>query len=127
MAHEHPNKLHTVGCPAPGHDIRLIDDWGREVSPGGTGEIVGHSMAMMNSYHHLPTATENAEWRDTSRWRTITALGRNACGVRSLEAGQPVKGSDIAGVGECIARQNTAPGSGRDRGCTPTKSDWQGA
>src|SRR5450830_124 len=71
MAHEHPNKLHTVGCPAPGHDIRLIDDWGREVSPGGTGEIVGHSMAMMNSYHHLPTATENAEWRDTSGRRFI--------------------------------------------------------
>ncbi|MFZ6692694.1 class I adenylate-forming enzyme family protein [Undibacterium sp. SXout20W] len=70
-AHEHPDKLHTVGCPAPGHDIRLIDDQGREVQPGGTGEIVGHSIAMMNAYHKLPTATENAEWRDASGRRFI--------------------------------------------------------
>src|SRR6185369_12566094 len=32
MAHEHPGKLHTVGLPAPGHDIRMIDDAGREVA-----------------------------------------------------------------------------------------------
>ena len=30
-AHLHPDKLHTVGQPAPGHDIRLIDEAGREV------------------------------------------------------------------------------------------------
>ena len=33
-AHLHPHKLHTVGQPAEGHDIRLIDDAGREVAPG---------------------------------------------------------------------------------------------
>ena len=27
-AHEHPDKLHTVGQPAEGHDIRLIDEAG---------------------------------------------------------------------------------------------------
>ena len=42
-AHEHPDKLHTVGQPAEGHDIRLIDEDGREVPPGETGEVVGHS------------------------------------------------------------------------------------
>ena len=44
-AHRHPDKLHTVGRPAPGHDIRLIDDDGREVPPGEAGEVVGHSPA----------------------------------------------------------------------------------
>ena len=34
MAHEHPDKLHTVGQPAPGHDIRLIDDDGNVSVPG---------------------------------------------------------------------------------------------
>ncbi|MEO7008341.1 MAG: class I adenylate-forming enzyme family protein, partial [Caldimonas sp.] len=42
-AHEQPTKLHTVGQPAPGHDIRLIDDDGRELASGETGEVVGHS------------------------------------------------------------------------------------
>ena len=42
-AHEHPDKLHTVGRPAPGHDIRLIDEDGKEVPAGQIGEIVGHS------------------------------------------------------------------------------------
>ena len=27
-AHEHPTKLHTVGQPAEGHDIRVIDEAG---------------------------------------------------------------------------------------------------
>ena len=27
-AHLHPDKLHTVGRPAPGHDIRLVDEQG---------------------------------------------------------------------------------------------------
>ena len=28
VAHEHPDKLHTVGQPMPGHDIRVIDATG---------------------------------------------------------------------------------------------------
>ena len=28
-AHVHPDKLHTVGRPAEGHDIRLIDEQGQ--------------------------------------------------------------------------------------------------
>ena len=44
-ASKYPDKLHTVGNPAPGHDIRLIDDQGRELPPGSTGEVVGHSKA----------------------------------------------------------------------------------
>jgi long-chain acyl-CoA synthetase len=61
-AHLHPGKLHTVGQPAPGHDIRLIDEHGRELPAGSTGEIVGRSPGMMTGYHGQPALTRNAEW-----------------------------------------------------------------
>lgn len=61
-AHEHPDKLHTVGQPLPGHDIRLIDEEGREVAPGEIGEIVGRSGAMMVGYHNKPDKTSEAQW-----------------------------------------------------------------
>jgi long-chain acyl-CoA synthetase len=70
-AHEHPDKLHTVGRPAPGHDIRLIDEAGKEVAIGEIGEVVGHSPAMMNGYHNQPGKTAEAEWRDPSGKRFI--------------------------------------------------------
>jgi acyl-CoA synthetase (AMP-forming)/AMP-acid ligase II len=70
-AHEFPDKLHTVGRPSEGHDIRLIDESGREVGPGEVGEVVGHSPAMMNGYHNQPERTAEAEWRDPSGKRFI--------------------------------------------------------
>jgi acyl-CoA synthetase (AMP-forming)/AMP-acid ligase II len=67
----HPDKLHTVGVPAPGHDIRLIDDEGREVARGETGEVVGHSPGIMTGYHNQPELTRAAEWRDATGKRFI--------------------------------------------------------
>jgi long-chain acyl-CoA synthetase len=61
-AHRHPDKLHTVGRPAEGSDIRLIDDDGREVAAGEAGEVVGHSAGMMSGYHGRPELTRDAEW-----------------------------------------------------------------
>ena len=61
-AHRHPDKLHTVGRPAEGHDIRLIDDDGREVGVGEAGEVVGCSPTMMTGYHNQPQQTREAEW-----------------------------------------------------------------
>ncbi len=61
-AHEFPHKLHTVGQPAPGHDIRIIGDDGKELPRGETGEIVGRSMSIMTGYHNQPEKTANAEW-----------------------------------------------------------------
>ncbi|SEK47784.1 Acyl-CoA synthetase (AMP-forming)/AMP-acid ligase II [Sphingomonas palmae] len=61
-ASEHPDKLHTVGRPLPGHDIRLIDDDGREVAAGEMGEVVGRSGAMMSGYHGREQATADATW-----------------------------------------------------------------
>ncbi len=64
-AHEFPDKLHTVGQPAPGHDVRLIDEHGREVARGEVGEIVGRSPAsMMNGYFNQPGKTADAQWYD---------------------------------------------------------------
>ncbi len=70
-AHEHPDKLHTVGQPAPGHDIRLIDEAGAEVAPGEAGEVVGHSAGMMNGYHRQSAKTREAEWFDAAGKRFI--------------------------------------------------------
>ncbi|OQW44034.1 MAG: 4-coumarate--CoA ligase [Proteobacteria bacterium SG_bin6] len=67
----HPTKLHTVGVPVEGHDIRLIDESGREVPPGGTGEVVGRSPAMMNGYHRREEATRATEWFDGEGRRFI--------------------------------------------------------
>ncbi|MBL8642312.1 MAG: acyl--CoA ligase [Rhodospirillaceae bacterium] len=71
FCHAFPDKLHTVGQPMPGHDIRLIDDDGKEVPPGGTGEIVGRSGAMMVGYHNQPDQTRAAEWRSPDGLRFI--------------------------------------------------------
>ena len=66
-----PDKLHTVGRPAEGHDIRLIDDAGVEVAAGAAGEVVGHSASMMIGYHKQPEKTAEAEWYDPSGKRFI--------------------------------------------------------
>ena len=70
-AHAHPGKLHTVGPPATGSDIRLIDETGRELPPGATGEVVGHSAGMMTGYHRQPDKTREAEWFDATGKRFI--------------------------------------------------------
>ena len=70
-AHEFPDKLHTVGRPSEGHDIRLIDEAGNEVPPGEAGEVVGHSGGMMIGYHGQPEKTREAEWYDASGKRFI--------------------------------------------------------
>ena len=77
-AHLHPQKLQTVGQPAEGHDIRLIDDAGREVTPGDAGEVVGHSAGMMSGYHGRPEKTREAEWfaPDGKRFIRTGDIGR---------------------------------------------------
>ncbi len=70
-AHRFPDKLHTVGQPAEGHEFRLIDEEGREVGAGEVGEIVGRSGAMMNGYRNKPGKTRETEWRDGAGERFI--------------------------------------------------------
>ena len=77
-AHNHPDKLHTVGRPAEGHDLRLIDEAGVEVPPGEAGEVVGHSGGMMTGYHGQPEKTREAEWfaPDGKRFIRTGDIGR---------------------------------------------------
>jgi long-chain acyl-CoA synthetase len=70
-AHNFPQKLHTVGKPAEGHDIRLIDEDEKEVTAGEIGEVVGRSGAMMTAYHNQPAKTREAEWHDREGQRYI--------------------------------------------------------
>jgi acyl-CoA synthetase (AMP-forming)/AMP-acid ligase II len=78
FAHDFPEKLHTVGKPAPGHDIRLVDDGGREVPKGEAGEVVGRSPIMMTGYHNRPDLTAVAEWfdEDGNRFLRTGDIGR---------------------------------------------------
>ena len=71
IAHEHPNKLHTVGRPMDGHDIRVIDAHGNFARPGEVGEVVGRSSAMMSGYHNKPEKTAEAEWYSPAGERFI--------------------------------------------------------
>ena len=71
VCNAHPDKLHTVGAPIPGHDIRLIDEDGNEVPRGAAGEVVGRSPAMMSGYHGRAEATDAATWRDAQGNRFI--------------------------------------------------------
>jgi len=67
----HPTKLHTVGTPLPGQDLRLIDEEGNEVPQGEMGEVVGRSGAMMTGYHGRAEATAAATWHDAEGNRYI--------------------------------------------------------
>jgi len=77
-AHLHPDKLHTVGRPSEGHDIRLIDEAGIELPTGADGEVVGHSPGMMSGYHGQPAKTREAEWiaPDGKRFIRTGDIGR---------------------------------------------------
>ncbi len=59
-----PTKWDTVGQAAPGCDLRIIDDAGREVPPGTFGEIVGRAGSMMTGYHRAPGRTAELIWRN---------------------------------------------------------------
>ena len=70
-AHERPDKLHTVGRPAPGHEIRIVGDDDLEVPVGEVGEVVGRSNMMMEGYYKQPDQTAAADWRDAAGVRFI--------------------------------------------------------
>ena len=58
----HPDKLHTVGKPAAGCDIRIIDENDKELPQGAVGEIVGASSINTDGYLNREDATNAAQW-----------------------------------------------------------------
>jgi acyl-CoA synthetase (AMP-forming)/AMP-acid ligase II len=78
FAHEHPDKLHTVGRLAPGGEVRLLDDDDQDVPPGGQGEIVSRSPSMMIGYHNRPRETAECRWLapDGGVWQRTGDVGQ---------------------------------------------------
>ncbi|MGH6786350.1 MAG: class I adenylate-forming enzyme family protein, partial [Novosphingobium sp.] len=78
-AHEHPDKLHTVGVPAPGNFLKVIGEDLRELPPGEAGELVGKSGAMMLGYKNQPDKTREGYWidpADGTTWQRMGDVGR---------------------------------------------------
>ncbi|NVN88895.1 MAG: acyl--CoA ligase [Rhodopseudomonas sp.] len=71
LAHEHPDKLHTVGQPMPDHEVRLIDEDGKPVATGEIGEIVGRSPVVMQGYLNQPQKTAETFWHDENGTRFV--------------------------------------------------------
>ena len=65
-------KQQCVGQPFPWTEIRLLDDAGREVAPGQTGEIHTRSPFFFNGYWRQPEATAEAL---REGWLTVGDLG----------------------------------------------------
>jgi long-chain acyl-CoA synthetase len=65
-ASRYPDKLASVGKPAPGYEVRIVDDDGRDVPAGSAGEVVGRSPNMMSGYLNRPDETQAMLWRDAA-------------------------------------------------------------
>lgn len=74
-AHEFPDKLHTVGRPAPGSELKVLDDEDREVPPGTPGHLVGRSHTMMSGYKNRPDKTAEAQWTDPATGEVWMRMG----------------------------------------------------
>lgn len=78
-AHEFPDKLHTVGRPAPGSEIKVLDDDDNEVPPGTPGNLIGRSQTMMSGYQNQPDKTREGYWTDPATgevWQRMGDIGR---------------------------------------------------
>ena len=77
-AHEFPDKLHTVGRPAPGSEMKVLNDNDEEVAPGTPGNLVGRSHTMMSGYKNRPDKTAEAQWTDPDGgvWMRMGDIGR---------------------------------------------------
>ncbi len=78
-AHEHPTKLHTVGKPAPGSQLKVLSEDGRELGPGEAGELIGRSPTMMSGYKNQPDKTREGYWTDPADgavWQRMGDIGR---------------------------------------------------
>ena len=78
-AHKFPDKLHTVGRPAPGSELKVLDDKDHAVSPGMPGNLVGRSQTMMSGYKNRPEQTQEGYWTDPETgevWQRMGDIGR---------------------------------------------------
>lgn len=77
--HEFPDKLHTVGRPAPGSELLVLDDADNPVPPGTAGNLVGRSGTMMMGYKNQPGKTQEGYWTHPETgetWQRMGDIGR---------------------------------------------------
>ncbi|MCK0129521.1 class I adenylate-forming enzyme family protein [Erythrobacter sp. F6033] len=77
--HEFPDKLHTVGRPAPGSELKVLDDDDNPVPAGTPGNLIGRSLTMMSGYKNRPDKTAEAQWTDPETgevWMRMGDIGR---------------------------------------------------
>jgi len=67
-------KMGSVGKPRLGGDIRILDQVGRELPRGETGEIAGYNFSMMAGYYRNPEETSKVLWID-DRGRSYIKTG----------------------------------------------------
>ena len=78
-AHKFPDKLHTVGRPAPGSELKVLDDDDNPVAPGEAGNLIGLSQTMMAGYKNQPEKTREGYWTDPETgitWQRMGDIGR---------------------------------------------------
>ena len=63
-ANLHPDKLHTVGKPGEGVELKFLDEQGNEIAAGEVGEIAGRAPSMMKGYYKQDTKTRELFWHD---------------------------------------------------------------
>lgn len=68
------DKFNSVGHPVLGFEVRILDDAGKVLPHGTTGEIAGYGPGMMSRYHRNPQATAELVWRD-ERGRSFIRSG----------------------------------------------------
>ncbi len=79
QADKFPDKLHTVGRPGPGSELKVLDDEDGEVPPGESGHLVGRSQTMMSGYRNRPEETRETVWTDPATgevWQRLGDIGR---------------------------------------------------
>lgn len=76
--HEFPDKLHTVGRPAPGSELKVLDDEDKPVPAGTPGNLIGRSQTMMSGYKNRPDTTSQAQYVDPEGgvWMRMGDIGR---------------------------------------------------
>ncbi len=63
-ANLHPDKLHTVGKPGFGVELKILDEQSNELPQGEVGEIVGRAEMMMKGYYKQDAKTRELFWYD---------------------------------------------------------------
>ena len=78
LAHQFPDKLHTVGIAWGGSEVITVDEELNRLPPGEMGELVGRSQTMMSGYQNQPEKTEEASWYDEhgNRWQRMGDIGK---------------------------------------------------